>query len=997
MVPHMADLSEFSHAVGQSKVVVGKLKEKEQDSEMVMEFKPAEQQFHALPRSRADLHPLHSHSPPSLSLPRLRQVDDDAENRNNEEFYDPLRVPDSNASPAIVDDQDFESSSSGGNYDSVQAQTKEWTSFKRFLMQRFPVSKMISLSSMSSTIVRGGKALEKTSTSMHLEELEDPQKSSEETAKVITRQEYVSRLHELKDEINRAWNAEDRVTSLKLSIKVARLLMDTSVLNFYPTLFVLAADVLDMLGDMVWERIRLKAEFAEDGTENFGASDVCTDAKETCYNWFCKVGSIQELLPRIYLELAILPCWRFLIEQPSEPLHRLVMMTRGLADPLASSYCRLYIAHRAQKLPSYDTGYFDQTKDIGYLITCVNDMKLVFTRISSSKETGNGCFADSKRSLISLMEPAIEFIMKCLFKDVSLHSVGKVLVELGLGRSQEELFGGSSSVSVILYHILKELSTDLVSCHAVGILHLIKCSNDSSYDQIFLFVEQCLNYRLLGLRLSEQISQTDAVDAVLNDVIQVVSQYGLDEYLKVLDAYLDIILQNQMDGHLKAILGRISELACDKVIADDELAGLQSILVKLLSHFKDLEVVFSLNHFLEILDLMHGSSRSIVNMHILDMATRNGHVRDPTTIQLLFEISQALHDDFDLAHIKSDDNQQQARLISRFVLMVDHGDEYERHLAFLVECRGAFGSITELKEILVHSSNCLAAKATKDGKKHLGFVKSCIAFSEVTIPSISGHIKQLHLYLETAEVALLGGLVSHADGLIDSAINCLQSFDGMGGSRAAVDSDGILSSIRKLCSLSVMVPGDPEVGILHIPKSILSLINSQPWSPRLKTRIFCAIFSLSATLSQERLPYRAVHPEVPGNDLLFFGDSSYVHELLSLTESVLQNLVDVIELEPSRVKYFQKITNVNIETSFFLSIADLCYAGLKAARGTMSLEACNCIASSFKINEHVLPVCSKLIETAKSCLSANDRYLISTISILDKNLPPAAVSPSIAI
>lgn len=42
--------------------------------------------------------------------------------------------------------------------------------------------------------------------------------------------------------------------------------MDTSVVQFYPTLFVLATDVMDMLGDMVWERIRRRAEFAEDGT-----------------------------------------------------------------------------------------------------------------------------------------------------------------------------------------------------------------------------------------------------------------------------------------------------------------------------------------------------------------------------------------------------------------------------------------------------------------------------------------------------------------------------------------------------------------------------------------------------------------------------------------------------------------------------------------------------------------------------------------------------------
>ncbi|GMJ05077.1 hypothetical protein like AT1G50730 [Hibiscus trionum] len=475
-----------------------------------MEFRPrnyvAEEQSHALPRSRADVHPLSSPS----HQPILRQVDDNAENRNNEEFFDPLRAPDSNASVEIVDEKDFESSSNGLD-DSVQVQTKEWTSFKRLLMQRFPASKMISVSSMSNTIVRSGKCIKVSvpfnlfllllislvvSLSTHLEELDDPQKSSEESTKVITRQEYVSRLHELKDEINRAWHNEDRVESLKLSIKVARLLMDTSVLNFYPTLFVLVTDVLDMLGDMVWERIMQKAEFAEDGAkfcslraEYFAASDVPTDAKETCYNWFCKVGTIRELLLRIYLELAIFPCWHFLIEQPAKSLQRLVMMTRGLADPLASAYCRLYIAHRAQKFPSCDTGY---------LITCVNDIKLMFTRISSTKETAHGSFADSTRSLVSLMEPSVEFIMKSILNDASPRRVDKVLIELELGRSQEELFRGSPCVSIVLHHLLKELATDIVCFHAVDILHLIKCSNDNSYDQY-------LNYRLVGLRLSEQI------------------------------------------------------------------------------------------------------------------------------------------------------------------------------------------------------------------------------------------------------------------------------------------------------------------------------------------------------------------------------------------------------------------------------------------------------------------------------------------------------------
>jgi hypothetical protein len=46
---------------------------------------------------------------------------------------------------------------------------------------------------------------------------------------------------------------------------VARLLSDSSVPQFYPTLFVLVTDVMDTVGNHVWNRIKRKAEFDDDG------------------------------------------------------------------------------------------------------------------------------------------------------------------------------------------------------------------------------------------------------------------------------------------------------------------------------------------------------------------------------------------------------------------------------------------------------------------------------------------------------------------------------------------------------------------------------------------------------------------------------------------------------------------------------------------------------------------------------------------------------------
>lgn len=54
------------------------------------------------------------------------------------------------------------------------------------------------------------------------------------------------------------------------------------------------------------------------------------------------------------------------------------------------------------------------------------------------------------------------------------------------------------------------------------------------------------------------------------------------------------------EDHLKTILGGILNLACNKAVTEDELASLQTILVKLLLHFKGLEDVLALvcfSHF----------------------------------------------------------------------------------------------------------------------------------------------------------------------------------------------------------------------------------------------------------------------------------------------------------------------------------------------------------------------------------------------------------------
>ncbi|MCH88516.1 UPF0505 protein C16orf62-like [Trifolium medium] len=149
----------------------------------------------------------------------------------------------------------------------------------------------------------------------------------------------------------------------------------------------------------------------------------------------------------------------------------------------------------------------------GYLVPCVDDLRVILTQILAANESTLGNFKINKKLQISLMEPTIEYIMKCIFSGLSQRRVNEVLSELGLMKNQQN-FGTVSCVSIVLHHLLKELPIEVISSNVVHILHLIEFNKDNSFDQH-------LNYRLLGFRLYESKCPVDIVNAVLDKVMQI--------------------------------------------------------------------------------------------------------------------------------------------------------------------------------------------------------------------------------------------------------------------------------------------------------------------------------------------------------------------------------------------------------------------------------------------------------------------------------------------
>jgi len=98
---------------------------------------------------------------------------------------------------------------------------------------------------------------------------------------------------------------------------------------------------------------------------------VPESAKETCRNWFFKIASIRELLPRFYVETAILQCYSFLAtDEYNRAFTRLAAMVRGVGDPLVAAYARCYLCR---------VGMLVAPSIRDHLMPCFDDLLLTFT------------------------------------------------------------------------------------------------------------------------------------------------------------------------------------------------------------------------------------------------------------------------------------------------------------------------------------------------------------------------------------------------------------------------------------------------------------------------------------------------------------------------------------------------------------------------------------------------------------------------------------------
>jgi len=347
------------------------------------------------------------------------------------------------------------------------------------------------------------------------------------------------------------------------------------------------------------------------------------------------------------------------------------------------------------------------------------------------------------------------------------------------------------------------------------------------------------------------------------------------------------------------------------------------------------------DNFLSLLDLFSGEIQIEVNKSVLAAFARGQEtINDPILINSLFTVGKGIHDSINALSF-FDEVRQISRLISAFISKVDFGIDLERHLNFFVECRRAFINLDAVKEQLSLGACHLAMKTLriikgKHSKKTAAFVRGCIAYCFITIPSMEDPLIRLNLYLLSGQVALLNQALPQADSLFKAAIKLVQEVP------ARIDSDSkhksteepLVEFLTNFLSELVVVPGSPEQGPFYLVKGLLKVISEYPWEKgsTAKARLYINMLNLFAVCSQQKFPFHLANVE--SNDTLYANDPEYIDEL----QTIINKLLEMIQEEITLFKGDPQTQKLKSKLSLDLLNTTLAFAELNARSATLIVQ-----------------------------------------------------------
>ncbi|KAJ1485032.1 hypothetical protein T484DRAFT_1893213 [Baffinella frigidus] len=718
-----------------------------------------------------------------------------------------------------------------------------WVVRKTQIVQKFTTTGTIQMPSFVSVEVakasRGGNTLQ-----ARVDSIDDGREDEVSMVRYNAR-EYVTHMTELNEELIRAWNNEERVKALKMAIQCSKLLGDSSTPQFYPSLFVLVTEVLDSFGRLVFERIKQKGLTASGKkkvrVQEFEPSDVTDEARETCKNWFYKIASIRELIPRLFMEMAIIRCYQFLhgYSEYDVALVRLAKMVRGIADPQISIYARAYLVRKCHDI--------DPRISVP-LRHCFTDSCLAIRQVRGPFWAGKVAegYKLSVNDYCQLLHPAVDYILACLGQHAERETCMACLREYAaLAQPAEGGDGSTPGSALVLAGILSNFKASYLSGVGIQLTALITAEVERGGGGARS--ENLALYGLLGRALVESPPAEEQRLPLLNEIWKhVAGVRDVGTYMDLAVVYVEYVCKYFGDAELGLLLNDVvRHVAADKAWAAVQ-GQLRKVALNVLRHRNDLERLMGLEAWASLIDLIQGEGHKEVDLALLRLYNLQASpeaARDPVMLHLGVSLAKSLHDSITTLST-SDERREVQVLIAAFVDKVDFGADLEKHLNFVVDARRFLANLDGVTKSLVMSvlgliAACNERVKMKHTRRTMAFVKACLAFAHVTIPAVAtDKLWQLHTFLLAAQVALSAGLLSQSESLLKAALGVIP--DLAVGSSAAPPDAAVLSFIPALATTLLATPAHPDGDPLLLVKALLNAIREHPWEGGADQVLFAA-------------------------------------------------------------------------------------------------------------------------------------------------------------
>lgn len=372
-------------------------------------------------------------------------------------------------------------------------------------------------------------------------------------------------------------------------------------------------------------------------------------------------------------------------------------------------------------------------------------------------------------------------------------------------------------------------------------------------------------------------------------------------YIEALTVYCEFVTKFFSSNEVNVLIqDSVRHVREAKVTVNQD--SLKTVMYQLVKSFPDLNSLLSLSSFLPFLDLFHIEVKTQICQHIIDTYARKemkSTAINAVFIQSFFAVTRVIHDSIEMSRHSTEFIARTSDVLCRIIQSVisrqlNFGRNVEQHLNLLTEARASFNSLEVVMKQLTCSALGLAMKThgIVKGKHNIrthSFVKACVSYAHITIPSIEDNLEQTVLYFQTAQVSLVNGLIGETENLVKILISKIPEL-------AAEDKLFKCEELFKsLIGLMVLLPENPSneerfltpaTGLLNA----LTDLNSK--YSLLKAKLLNCMFPYLSCQLQDRLPLSIFR--LDSNDRLMAGNARFISEVKEMLTLVITELLEHI-------------------------------------------------------------------------------------------------------